>query len=79
VLEAIMAGVLAAVTVALFLGGVVTVVLVVIAVAVRGEDRGFTLGYEAPNRMSRSVRRLTGLTCRDLDAELLQPARRLVN
>ena len=76
VLEAIMAGAIAAVTAALFLGGVVTVVLVVVAVVVRGEDRG-TLGNEAPNWISRRVRRLTGLACRNLDAELLQAGRRL--
>jgi hypothetical protein len=42
-----MAGVVA-VTVALFLGGVVTGVIVVVALAVRREDRRYTLVREAP-------------------------------
>jgi hypothetical protein len=73
-----MAGVVIAVTIALFLGGVVTGVIVVVALAVRREDRACTLATEAPNRMSRSARRLNGVGRRDLDAEFLRPARELV-
>jgi hypothetical protein len=74
-----MAGVAVAVIVALFLGGVVVGVFAVIALAVRREDRGYTLVDEAPNRMSRSARRLNGVGRRDLDPEFLRPARELVH
>ena len=56
-----MAGVVVAVTIALFFGGVVVGIIAVVAVAVRREDRAYTLVGDAPNRMSRSARRLTGL------------------
>ena len=74
-----MAGSIAAATAALILGVLVTLVLVMIAVAVRVEDRRYTLGDEAPNWISRTVRRLTGVARRDLDAELLRSARPLVH
>lgn len=64
-----MSGVVVAVTVALFLGGVVTGVIAVIALAIRREDRRYTLVREAPDRISRSARRLTGVGRRGLDAE----------
>lgn len=63
-----MASVIIFATIALFLGGLVTGMLVVVAVAVRREDRSYTLGLEAPSRISRSARILTGVACRDLDA-----------
>ena len=69
--EAIMAGVV----IALFLAGIVAGVFAVIAVAVRREDRAYTLLGDAPGRMSRSARRLNGLGRRDLDAEFLGSAR----
>ena len=69
--EAIMAGVV----IALFLSGVVVGIFAVIAVAVRREDRAYTLLGDAPSRMSRSARRLNGLGRRDLDAEFLGSAR----
>ena len=69
--EAIMAGVV----IALFLAGVVVGIFAVIAVAVRREDRAYTLLGDAPSRMSRSARRLNGLGRRDLDAEFLGSAR----
>ena len=50
-----MSGVVVAVTVALFLGGVVTGVIAVIALAIRREDRRYTLVREAPDRISRSA------------------------
>lgn len=68
-----MVGVIVAVTIALFLGGVVTGVIVVIALAVRREDRRYSLVSEAPGRMSRSARRLNGVGRRDLDPEFLRP------
>lgn len=57
---------------------VVMVGLGVVAVAVRREDRGFTLVGEAPDWLSRGTRRLNGVGRRDLDPELLRPAGELV-
>jgi hypothetical protein len=79
VLEAIMAGAVITVAVAIFLGGIVVGVIAVIAVSIRREDRRYTLAGEAPGRLSRSTRRLNGLARRDLDAEFLRPARELVH
>jgi hypothetical protein len=70
-MEAVMAVVIAAA--AVFAFGVVLGVIVAVAVAVRREDRRHTLAAEPLGRMSRNARRLTGLTCRDLDAEFLRP------
>lgn len=70
--EAVMAGVVIAAA-AVFVFGIVLGVIVVVAVAVRREDRRYTLAVEAPDRMSRNTRRLTGLARRDLDAEFLRP------
>ena len=67
--------IMAVVVIALFLAGVVTGIFAVIAVAVRREDRAYTLVGDAPNRMSKSARRLNGLGRRDLDAEFLGSAR----
>jgi hypothetical protein len=58
---------------AVFVFGIVLGVIAVVAVAVRREDRRYTLAVEAPDRMSRNTRRLTGLARRDLDAEFLRP------
>jgi hypothetical protein len=77
--EAIMAGAVIPVAVALFLGGIVFGVITVIAVAVHREDHRYTLAVEAPDRLSRSTRRLNGLARRDLDAEFLRPDRQLVH
>jgi hypothetical protein len=74
-----MAGVVVAVTIALFLAGVVVGVIAVVAVAVRREDRACSLVTDAPNRMSKSARKLNGLGCRDLDADLFRTARELVH
>jgi Flp pilus assembly protein protease CpaA len=73
-----MAGV-ATVTVALFFSGVVTGVIVVVALAIRREDRRYSLVREAPDRMSRSARRLTGVGRRGLDAEFFPVTRELVH
>jgi hypothetical protein len=79
VLEAIMAANAIAMTIALFLGGVVTGVIVVVALAVRREDRRYSILLgEAPDRLSKSARMLNGVGRRDLDAELL-PGRDLVH
>jgi hypothetical protein len=74
-----MAGVVVVVAIALFIGGIVVGVITVVAVAVRREDRGYTLVDDAPNRMSNSARRLTGLGRRDLDPEFFRSARELVH
>jgi hypothetical protein len=77
--EAVMASVVVTIAVALFLGGMVTGVIAAVAIAVRREDRRYTLAGEAPDRLSRNARRLTGVGRRDLDAEFLRPARELVH
>jgi hypothetical protein len=55
-----MAGFVVAI-IALFLGGVVTGAIVVVALAVRREDRQYSLIGEAPDRLSRGARRLNGV------------------
>jgi hypothetical protein len=67
------------VAVAVFIAGVVMGVIAVIAIAVRREDRRYTLAGDAPDRLSRTSRRLTGVGRRDLDAEFLRPAGQLVH
>ena len=64
--------------VAVFIAGVVMGVTAVIAIAVRREDRRYTLALDAPDRLSRTTRRLTGVGRRNLDAEFLRPAGQLV-
>jgi hypothetical protein len=78
VLEAIMAGVVV-VAVVVFITGLVVGVIAIIAIAVRREDRRYTLAVDAPDRLSRTTRRLTGVGRRDLDAEFLRPAGQLVH
>ena len=62
---------------AVFAFGIVLGIIAVVAIAVRREDRHHTLAAAAPGRMSRNTRRLTGLACRDLDAEFLRPVARV--
>jgi hypothetical protein len=69
VLEAIMAGFVVP-FIALALGVVVSVVIAGIAIAVRREDRRYTLVGVAPDRMSSGARWLNGVGSRDHDAEL---------
>jgi hypothetical protein len=78
VLEAIMAGVVIASAVSVFLAGLMMGVIAVIAIAVRREDRRYTLAVEAPDRLSRNTRLLIGVRRRDLDAEFLRPVGGLV-
>ncbi len=73
-----MAGGVIVIAVAVFLGGMVMGVIAVVAIAVRREDRRYTLAVEAPDRLSRNTRRLTGIRRRDLDAEFLRPVGELV-
>lgn len=73
-----MAGVVVAAAVALFLVGIVAGVLGGVAVAIRREDRRYTLGGEAPDRLSRSARRLNGVGGRGLEAEFMRLAGDLV-
>jgi len=68
-----MAGGVVVIAIAVFLSGMVMGVIAVVAIAVRREDRRYTLAVEAPDRLSRNVRRLTGVRRRDLDAEFLRP------
>jgi hypothetical protein len=67
------------IAVAVFIAGVVMGVIAVIAIAVRREDRRYTLAVDAPDRLSKTTRRLTGVGRRDLDAEFLRPAGQLVH
>jgi hypothetical protein len=78
VVEAIMAGVVVASAVSVFFGGLVVGVIAVIAIAVRREDRRYSLAGDAPDRLSRNTRRLIGVGRRDLDAEFLRPAGGLI-
>jgi hypothetical protein len=78
VLEAIMAGVVI-VAIAVFIAGAVIGVVAVVAIAVRREDRRYTLTVDAPDRLSRTTRRLTGVGRRNVDAEYLQPVGQLVH
>jgi hypothetical protein len=73
-----MAGVVVAIAVAVFLGGMVIGVIAVVAISVRREDRRYTLAVAAPDRISSNTRRLTGFGRRDLDAEFLRPVGELV-
>jgi hypothetical protein len=67
------------VAVAVFIAGVVMGVIAVIAIAVRREDRRYTLAVDAPDRLCKTTRRLTRVGRRDLDAEFLRPAGQLVH
>jgi hypothetical protein len=71
-----MAGFVVVMIVALFLGGVVTGVVVVVALAVRREDRHNTLAGAAPGLLASSARRLNGVGSRGMDAEFLRPTMR---
>ena len=67
------------VAIAVFIAGLVMGVVAVVAIAVRREDRRYTLAGDAPDLMSKTTRRLTGVGRRDLDAEYLRPAGQLVH
>jgi hypothetical protein len=70
-----MAGFDIAVTVAILLGVVVIGLVMVVAWAVRREDRRYTMALEPPDPVSGMARRMNGLRRRDLDAEFFGPAR----
>jgi hypothetical protein len=78
VLEAIMAGVVVTIAISVFLGGVMVGVLAVMAIAIRREDRHHTLVGEAPDRLSRNTRRLTGMTRVGMGDEFLRPVGQLL-
>ena len=73
-----MAGVVVPLAVVLFLSGIAVSVYVVIAIAVRREDRAYTLVSDAPGGLARISRRLNGVGRRDLDPEFLRPVGELV-
>jgi hypothetical protein len=60
-------------------GGIVTGVLVIIALAVRKQDRQYSLTRPATGMAARSVRRLTGVGMRDVTPLTVwgQPAERV--
>ena len=70
-----MAGTVVAVAVALTLAGVAAGVIAVVALAVRREDRWYSLPEDAPNLMSKTARRLNGVGRRGLDAEFFPVGR----
>src|SRR5260370_4884830 len=76
--EAVMASVVV-VAIAVFIAGLVMGVVAVVAIAVHREERRYTLAGDAPDLMSKTTRRLTGVGRRDLDAEFLRPAGQLVH
>jgi hypothetical protein len=65
--------------IALFLGGVVTGAIILVAFAVRREDRQYSLIGDAPDRLSRGARRLNGVGRRDLDSEFIRPMAELIH
>ena len=71
-----MASVIALAAVALVLGGVVIVVLGVVAHEVHREDRHYSLAQKAPGMMSRSARRRNGFGRRDLYMSNISAGRR---
>lgn len=73
-----MAGVVVTIAISVFLGGVMVGVLAVMAVAIRREDRRHTLVGEAPDRLSKNTRRLTGMTRVGMGDEFLRPSGQLV-
>jgi hypothetical protein len=78
VLEAIMAEFVVTLAIAVFLGGLMVGVLAAVAVAIRREERHHTLAVEAPDRLSRNARWLTGVTRRGMDDEFIRPVGTLV-
>jgi len=73
-----MAGAVVTIAIVVFIGGVMIGMLAVMAIAIRREDRGHTLVGEAPDRMSRNTRSLTGLSRVGMDDEFLRVRRPLV-
>ena len=65
-----MTGVIVIMAVPLFLAGVLIGVFAAVAVAVRREDRSYSLAGDAPGRLTKYARYLNGLVRPDLDGEL---------
>jgi hypothetical protein len=65
--------------IALSVAAVVSAAILVVALAVRREERHYSLVGEAPDRLSRSARLLTGVGSRDLDPEFFRRAGELVH
>ncbi len=53
-------------TILVFGTGVIVGIITMVAVAVRREDRRHTLMHEAPDAVTRGVRRLAGVGVRDI-------------
>lgn len=73
-----MAGLVVTLAIAVFLGGILIGVLAAVAVAIRREDRRHTLAVDAPDRLSRNTRWLTGISRVGIDDEFLRPVGPLV-
>jgi len=65
-----MTGVIVIMAVPLFLAGVLIGVFAAVAVAVRREDRSYSLTGDAPGRPAKYARYLNGLVRPDMDSEL---------
>jgi hypothetical protein len=50
----------------IFLGGVALGILVIVSVAIKREDRKFSLTHDAPDAATRGARVLTGVGCRSI-------------
>ncbi len=61
-----MAAALFAVALIIFAAGIVAGVMLVVRAGIKREERDFTLTREAPDRVTRAVRRLNGLYVRDV-------------
>lgn len=65
-----MAATIVFVAVIVFAAGIVAGVMLVVRAGIRREDREFSLTSEAPDRLSRATRRLTGVYALNVQANL---------
>ena len=68
-----MAGAVVVMAILAFLVGILVGALLAVAFAVRREERYYRLTGRAPDWVTRSARRLAGVSRRDLDAEYFRP------
>jgi len=73
-----MAGFVDTISFAVFAMGAVVGVMSLAAWAIRREERHLSLTGQAPDRVSRGIRRLMGVGKRDVDTELERLMRELV-
>jgi hypothetical protein len=68
-----MVGFVITLAIAVFVGGIMVGVLAAVSVAIRREDRHHTLAVEAPDRLSRNTRWMTGISRVGMGDEFLRP------